>query len=132
MYTTACSSSRDKVLIVEDNRAMSLLLSHILSSHFEVISFTNALPAFSYLKKNEPDILITDYLLPDLDGYGFVKNIYQNGLLPHIPIFMVTGLSPAQIPDDLDTFNVKEVIHKPFNPEMLVQKIFNVLETIRI
>ena len=128
---TARSTSRGKAFIVDDNKAMSLLLSNILSKHFQVLAFSNALQAFAHIKNTEiPDILITDYRMPEVDGFEFIKNIRNNGLLPGIPIFMITGAAPSQIPEDLHLYDVKAVIQKPFEPEILVEKMINELDSI--
>lgn len=130
---TARSMSRGKAFIVDDNKAMSLLLSNILSKHFQVLAFSNVLQAFAHLKHHGvPDILITDYLMPDIDGYEFIKNIKGNGLLPGVPIFMLTGATPSEIPKDLHLYDVRAVIQKPFEPKILLEKMFKELESIEV
>lgn len=112
---------------------MSLLLSNILSKHFQVLVFTNALQAFAHIKYNEiPDILITDYWMPEMDGFELIRNVRNNGLLPGIPIFMITGVSPSQIPVDIHSYDVKAVIQKPFEPNLLVEKMINELDSIAV
>lgn len=130
---TARSTSRGKVFIVDDNKAMSLLLSNILSKYFQVLAFSNALQAFAHLKYKEvPDILITDYRMPEMDGFELIKNIRNNGLLPGLPIFMVTGATPSEIPTDLHIYDIKAVIQKPFEPKLLVEKMINELDVVAI
>ncbi len=130
---TADSTSRDKVYVVEDNVPMSRLLSIVLSKHFQVLTFSTAPEAFAYLKYHGiPDLLITDYRLPEIDGYEFVKNISNNALISDIPIFMITGTDLDVIPPDIHLYNVKKVFQKPFEPNALIEEIHKELDTIKL
>ncbi len=70
--------------------------------------------------------------MPEIDGYEFIKNIRSNGLLPGIPIFMVTGATNSEIPEDLYRYDVKAVIQKPFEPKVLVEKMLNELDSVTV
>ena len=75
-----------KILIAEDDENSRHLLEDVLSSEgYEVESFDNGLKALSFLQTEPVDLVISDILMPELDGYGLCRALKQNFNLQKIP-----------------------------------------------
>ena len=81
-----------KILIAEDDENSRQLLEDVLTSAgYEVASFENGLKALSYLQTESVDLVISDILMPELDGYGLCRALKQNFNLQKIPFIFYTA-----------------------------------------
>jgi diguanylate cyclase (GGDEF)-like protein len=81
-----------KILIAEDDENSRHLLQDVLASEgYEVASFDNGLKALSYLQVEPVDLIISDILMPELDGYGLCRALKQNHSLQKIPFIFYTA-----------------------------------------
>ncbi len=81
-----------KVLVAEDDENSRQLLETVLTAKgYEVASFDNGLKALSFLQTETVDLIISDILMPEMDGYGLCRAIKQNQALQHIPIIFYTA-----------------------------------------
>lgn len=122
MPETITPSVKRSVLVVEDHVNSRTLLHSILSRHFKVFIASDGLEALALLKVCLPDLIVTDILMPHLDGYELVMNLRKSGFYKHIPVFVISGCDILEVKSRLQR-EVSEIFPKPFNPEMLVSKI---------
>ena len=81
-----------KILIAEDDENSRHLLEDVLTSEgYEVESFDNGLKALSFLQIEPVDLIISDILMPELDGYGLCRALKQNHNLQNIPFIFYTA-----------------------------------------
>ena len=81
-----------KILIAEDDENSRQLLETVLSSEgYEVVSFENGLKAFAYLQTEIVDLIISDILMPEMDGYGLCRAVKKNHQLQNIPFIFYTA-----------------------------------------
>ena len=81
------------------------------------------------IQQQKPDILITDYQMPRLDGFGLVQRIRENPETEDLPVLMLTAKGFELSHDDLTRqWNVIAVIAKPFSPRELLQSVNKILE----
>ena len=81
-----------KILIAEDDENSRQLLDTVLSSEgYEVISFENGLKAFSHLQTETVDLIVSDILMPEMDGYGLCRAVKQNQHLQNVPFIFYTA-----------------------------------------
>ncbi len=79
--------------------------------------------------RQKPDILITDYQMPRLDGFGLVKRIRENPETEDLPVLMLTAKGFELSHDEVaERWNVIAVIAKPFSPRELLQTVNRILE----
>ena len=116
-----------KVLVTDDEEVMRKLLSQILSaSGFEVLTASNGKEAVESVKRNQPQVILLDLTMPELDGFEACSQIRKDSENHNIPIIMLTGRGEeSAIVSALDR-GADDYIGKPFKPEVLNQKI-NVL-----
>ena len=81
-----------KILVAEDDENSRQLLETVLTAKgYTVESFDNGLKALSYLQTHTVDLIISDILMPEMDGYGLCRAVKQNQNLQHIPIIFYTA-----------------------------------------
>lgn len=122
-------TNRRKMLIADDDLGMRMLLENFFNDKFEVIVKENGLDALKWMQKgNIPDFIIVDIVMPELDGYEFIKNVRSSGYFKRIPIIMLSGLENSEEKIKCLKLGADDYMIKPFNPEELsirVENIFN-------
>ncbi len=115
-----------KILLAEDDRNLSRSVDILLTlDGFEVISVYNGEEALTKLCQQKYDLLITDIVMPHLNGFELVTKIKK--VNPKIPIMVVSGKLNDSLIHDLHEMGVEYVLPKPINPSRfrkMVQKIF--------
>ncbi|GAA3568700.1 hybrid sensor histidine kinase/response regulator transcription factor [Snuella lapsa] len=123
------SSKKHTLLIVEDNIEMQMFLRDVLSSNFNLLIAANGKEGISLAEKQNPDLIISDIMMPIIDGLEMCKHLQKKKATAHIPIILLTAenSSYAKI-KGLQTGAI-EYIKKPFNFYELQLKINNILKT---
>lgn len=122
---------RGTILIVEDNPEIRRYLSEGLSGLFNTVVASNGEEALNYMKDNEADLVLTDVMMPVMDGIKLTKQLKQNVRTCHIPVFILSA--KTDLHDQLEglQFGADDYIPKPFTLSVLTAKIQNVLRTRR-
>lgn len=121
-----------KVLIADDEmhilRAAEFKLKR---SGFDVTCVEDGQAAWEAIQEQAPDILITDYHMPRMDGLALCRTVRQNEATANLPIVMLTakGFDLSGDDDETADLQIAAVLAKPFSPRGLVQCIHEVLET---
>lgn len=129
MLTDEEKEKRGTVLVVDDNQELRQYLVGGLSSDFSLLEADNGQKALDLLKGQEVDLVITDVMMPVMDGVKLCKAIKQNIRTCHIPVYMLSA--KADIKYQLEGLQVgaDDYIPKPFSMPILKTKILNVLRT---
>ena len=116
---------KSKILIIEDSLSFAAYLSDVLSDSYAVSVAHNASEGLSIALADQPEIILLDLVLPDVDGYEAFKNIKSNKTLSDIPIIFVSAVS--EIKDQMKGLELGAVdyIVKPINPDIVRAKIKN-------
>ena len=112
-----------KILIVDDNVFMVEVMTYILNnSGYEVISLHTGGEVLDRIKKDTPDLVILDMVLPGMDGREVCQLLKMNRATKDLPVIMCssneevdTALHQQGAPDD--------ILHKPFGIDTLMQKV---------
>jgi len=112
-----------KVLIVDDNPDILDLLEVTLQDEFELTKASSGSIALQKLKATNPNLLVLDYVLPDIAGPDICKIIRKDPLFSNIPILMLTG--KGEVEDKVGGLEagVDDYMLKPFNPQELIARI---------
>ena len=123
------NSKRGTILIVEDNKELRQYLINGLSPLFRTLEAENGQKALDLLKEQDVDLIITDVMMPVMDGVKLCKLIKQNLRTCHIPVYMLSAKTDMKY--QLEGLNVgaDDYIAKPFSMEVLKSKILNTLRT---
>lgn len=115
------------ILIVEDHNDLNNYLNQILSENYLVKGCNNGKEALEIIKESSPNLIISDIMMPEMDGYELCRIIKNNIETSHIPIILLTVLNQDQdILAGLET-GADEYIIKPFKTSLLKAKIINIL-----
>ncbi len=123
-------SGKTRVVIVDDDPAIVEMLEDLLTrdGRFEVKSAANGFDAGAIVQEFKPDILLLDYMLPDINGNVVCRRIRKDPKLNHIKIIIVSGaVSEAEI-GDLRKAGADDFIKKPFDIDKLVSRMVELLK----
>ena len=110
---------RPTILLVEDNKDINLLVRLLLSDRYNIHTASNGQAGFDLATQLIPDIIITDIMMPVMDGMEMVKLLKQSPLLCHIPIIALTAMVAEQNRMEAIKSGVASYLNKPFSPEEL-------------
>jgi CheY-like chemotaxis protein len=114
------------VLLVEDDPALRRYLEVVLErAGYSVISAGDGLEAMKSLLSAEVDVVVTDALMPNLDGYELCRFVRNSPHLAHLPIILLSALDPRNTTDESE--QVDAFLAKPVSPEDLLAILLDVL-----
>lgn len=114
---------RQKILIVDDEKSIRLLLENFLSKNYDVESKADGVDALEWLEDNLPDLIIGDIQMPNMDGYLFLEKVRQRGFTKHSPVIMLSGVESSKERIKCYRLGAQDFLAKPFNPEELAELI---------
>ncbi len=121
------SKSKHHVLIVEDEDEIRSFLRNELSAEFHVHESKNGKEALDFILKEKPDLIISDVMMPEMDGITLSKKIKQNININHIPIILLTARSSTE--DKIEGLGIgaDAYLVKPFNIDILKETAINLI-----
>jgi len=130
--TKSVSSNQDqKILLVEDNRDLMHYISSIIEEAGIVEQARNGREALEKMKEYTPDLIITDLMMPEMDGIALVETLSKHPKWSSIPIIILTAKTLDEEKIKLFKIGVVDYITKPFSAEQLMLKIKNLLKYYR-
>lgn len=134
VYGNAAAEGDDRqiVLIVEDNADVAKYMSMQLASQYQLIVAHDGEEGLRMATETVPDIIITDLMMPKMDGYELCQAVKQADVLNHIPVIVVTAKTAQE--DRLRglQLGVDAYLDKPFNAEELIVCVKNLLDKHRL
>lgn len=119
---------KKKLLIAEDNDELRSFLVTALGEEFQVLACSNGNDAWEVVLKELPDVVVSDIMMPGLDGYELCKIIKSTYDTSHIPLILLTSLAgKAEELHGLGT-GADDYLTKPFDIALLLQRIKNLLK----
>ncbi len=122
---------KHKILVIDDEQSICLILENFLSADYEVTSKNDGLQALEWLEDNLPDLIICDVQMPNMDGYQFLEKVRQRGYTKHTPIIMLSATETSKERVKCYRLGAQDYLMKPFNPEELEELIKKNLFPIR-
>jgi len=119
--------SLKKIVVVEDNDEIRSFIVSLLSNEYNIFQFANGKDAYEYILLNNTDLVITDILMPVIDGLELTRMLRKELRTCHIPIIMLTAKCSVNEEIDGYKFGADAYISKPFNNELLKSQIKNLL-----
>ncbi|WP_448573752.1 response regulator [Trichothermofontia sp.] len=117
-----------KVLVIDDSTMIRRMVSGILSKHFEVLEASDGVMGLQMAKQHHPDLILLDFVMPKMDGYDTLRHMRQEESLRRTPVIIMSGLKEqvtARIPEPFKGF---DFIEKPFEAELLLDRIHHLLQ----
>lgn len=120
-------TEKDCVLIVEDNEELLQLLTDLLSPLYRVVIAMNGKDGLQKVAEERPDLILSDVMMPEMDGMEMCNRIKTNFDLCHTPVILLTALTSNDKKMEGLQCGADEYIEKPFNNKMLQAHIANLL-----
>ena len=117
--------TKGKVLIVDDENSNIMALTHILRNDYTVFAAKNGGDAIFASKRHQPDIILLDILMPEMDGYAVIAELRSLEETKNIPVIFITGLSSAEDEEKGLTLGAADYISKPFSPAIVKLRVHN-------
>ena len=114
---------KKKILVVDDEKSICLLLENFLSQDYDVVSFNDGLEGLEWLEQNLPDLIISDIQMTKMDGYEFLTSVRKKGFTKHTPVIMLSGKSESKERIKCYKLGAQDYLTKPFNPEELEELV---------
>ena len=128
MQSAEEESRQSTILLVDDNYDFLKFLSESLSKQYHILKASNGKQALSILKKEDADLIISDVMMPEMDGLELCSNIKKDIRYSHIPIILLTAKASEEHQlEGLET-GADDYITKPFNMEVLKLRICKMIE----
>jgi diguanylate cyclase (GGDEF)-like protein len=118
---------REKILTVDDDPDILDVLELTLSENYDVLSAANGKEGLELVRLKNPDLIITDYNMPVMNGPEFVKILRKDILFRHIPIIMLTGKGEVKDMVEGIESGADDYLVKPFEPDTLLARIKMIL-----
>lgn len=111
------------IVIDDDNKLTDLLKDYLKKYNYTVVSYDNPVDALSHLKNNSYDLMILDFMLPELDGFETLKELRKTN---DIPVIMLTARGETTDKIVGLELGADDYVSKPFEPRELVARIQSV------
>ncbi len=121
-------SKKEEILIVEDNFEIRKFLVRTLSQRFRVLEASNGKEAYKLLEDQSPDLIISDVLMPEMNGISLTRLVKRNPITSHIPIILLTARTGSVFKREGFENGADDYITKPFNSATLLVRINNILK----
>ena len=121
-------SKRKKILTVEDDRGLRELLDNLLRDKYTVVQAINGIEAVKQMEKQSFDLIITDLIMPGMDGMEFIRQLKSKPKTINIPIIVLSARISEKGKLDAMLLGVDAFMDKPFNNKELLAKIENILQ----
>lgn len=119
---------QEKLLLVEDNFELRTLIKSNLSSQYHVYEASNGKEALEIIFNIIPDIIISDIMMPEMNGLELCKAIKSDTKTSHIPIILLTARSTHHFRAEGYEYGADDYVTKPFDMQLLRVRIANLIE----
>jgi len=121
-------SNLPKVIVVEDDLTIQLIISRSLEEQFSVMSFANGMDALSFLQEgNMPDLIISDLNTPEMGGLELISQLKTSGFFSSIPVLVLSGDESTETRIKCLDAGADDYVVKPFNPRELEARLKAIL-----
>jgi DNA-binding response OmpR family regulator/signal transduction histidine kinase len=122
-----------EILVVEDSPTQAAELEHILQeSGYQTTTASNGKEALACIARRKPTVVITDIIMPEMDGYALCKRLKSDASLVGVPIILLTSLSdPKDVVRGLEC-GADYFITKPYDEKMLISRVQAVLSNLEL
>jgi len=119
-----------KIVYIEDDIEMTYLIKMILERKgYEIISTNNGLEGFELVEKENPDLVLLDLMMPEIDGWEIFQQLRSNNKTENIPVIVISAKAqPIDKVLGLQVAKVNNYVGKPFKPQELIESIESILE----
>jgi signal transduction histidine kinase/DNA-binding NarL/FixJ family response regulator len=126
--TESIDEQKIKVLIVEDNAEFRMFIMGELMEKYHVIEAANGKDGLEKALKHQPDLIITDVMMPEMSGTELCRLLKKNIQTSHIPVILLTAKTSDKAQIEGFEAGADAYISKPFNMDILLLRIHHLIE----
>jgi len=128
------AAQTDRVVIVDDDPVNLKFAEHILlRENMEVISLQSGEALLKYLKNNNPDLILLDIMMPEMDGFETIRRMRTDSLSARdIPVIFLTSDDSREVETEGLQLSAMDFIRKPFVPDVLILRVKHAIELTRL
>lgn len=117
-------SGRPKILVVEDEDDVRRMLTYVLGTVGDVTAAIDGVDAYSAVQNGlVPDVVVTDLMMPRMDGYQLAEKLKAHPVLGRVPVIMLTAkAAPRDVIAGINA-GARNYLTKPFKTEELLEKV---------
>ena len=120
--------SQPSVVFIDDSATMREVIKIAFRrENFEVFAFAEPNAALDHVETKPPDVIITDVIMPDHDGYQVCEYIKQHSKLSATPVILMSGVVNRDVADKAFAVKAAELVRKPFQPQDLITRVKQLL-----
>ncbi len=113
-----------KVLVVDDDLHLVHIVSYALKrAGYELLTAHNGRDGYETACKHSPNLVITDFQMPGMNGFEMAVQLRDNTDTAHVPVIMITARGHKIPPNDLSRTNIQAMLAKPFSARDLVERV---------
>jgi len=121
-------STTPTVFFIDDSATMREVIKIAFKrENINVVAYNDAATALSQFEKTPPDVVITDVIMPDKDGYEVCNYIKQHTSLGRTPVILMSGVVNKAVAEKAFSVKADELIRKPFQPQDLITRVKHLL-----
>jgi CheY-like chemotaxis protein len=117
------------VYFIDDSATMREVIKIAFRrENINVVAYNDAASALAQFETAKPDVVITDVIMPDKDGYEVCQFIKQHASLSHTPVILMSGVVNRSVAEKAFSVKADELIRKPFQPQDLITRVRHLLQ----
>lgn len=117
-----------KIVMIEDSKAASAVLKEVLEAEgYTVLHAADGVAGLALARREKPDLILLDLLLPKLNGYEVCNALMRDNLTRHVPILIISTLDTPESVEKARTCGARNFMKKPYNLEDLLREIKRLL-----
>lgn len=127
IQTKPVNEDASRILIVEDNQELLMLMKQLLQGKYHVLTASSGREALQVVHVHPVDLIISDVMMPDIDGYELTNTLKQDENFDHLPIILITAKLNDEERMEALTAGADDIIAKPFRMRELQLRIDNII-----
>jgi len=123
-------STTPTVVFIDDSATMREVIKIAFRrENIDVVAYPDAASALTNIEQGHPDVVITDVIMPDKDGYEVCQHIKQHPRLNNTPVILMSGVVNRAVAEKAFSVKADELIRKPFQPQDLITRVKHLLNS---
>ena len=128
-YLKSSSEGGEAILVVEDSATIATIIqAALMKEGYKVLLAADGLEALKIAMSERPKLIITDSVMPRMDGYGLLRAIKANPMTAEIPVIMLTSKASTEDEQKALEFGFSDFIPKPVQPLRVVSRVKHILD----
>jgi signal transduction histidine kinase/ligand-binding sensor domain-containing protein/FixJ family two-component response regulator len=120
--------AQQTILIVDDEQEFREIMRNVFQKSYKLIEAVNGKEALDLIKSENPDLVISDLMMPEMDGYELCKKVKSDIQICHIPVILLTALGEEEMQIRGYEYGADSYIAKPFNVKYLLVTVRKMIE----